>query len=73
MSKVNIDEVRQTLAQNLGVSADRFKNHYLNPNNNDLFESVEHNDLWGVESKVFALCFQSVRDRAGPYKIFGSQ
>jgi hypothetical protein len=34
---------------------------------------VEHSDIWGTESKLFAFCYQQVREQAGPYKIFGSR
>lgn len=60
------------VAQNLGVSNDYFKISARNPNNVDILASLEHNDIDGFESKVFASCFQQVRNTAGPYKVFGS-
>ncbi len=69
----NSETVTQLFASNLGVSVDRFKNPLRNPSNFEVLQAVEHTDIWGVESKLFAYCLQQVREEAGPYKIFGSR
>lgn len=69
----NSETVEQLFAYHLGVSVDRFKNPLRNPNNFEALQAVEHTDIWGIESKVFSYCLQQVRERAGPYKIFGSR
>lgn len=67
------ETVAQVLASNLGVSVDRFRSPLRNPSNFEAIQAVEHNDIWGVESKIFAYCLQEVREKAGPYQIFGSR
>jgi hypothetical protein len=67
------ETVAQVFAANLGVSVDRFKNPLRNPSNLEAIQAVEHNDLWGTESKIFSYCLQEVRRQAGPYQIFGSR
>jgi len=66
------DQLFATFARTLGVNNDYFQITTRNPNNADILGSLEHKDIDGFESKVFAACFQEVRNKAGPYKIFGS-
>jgi hypothetical protein len=67
------ETLAQVFASNLGVSVESFKNPLRNPSNYEALQAVEHTDIWGVESRLFAFCLQQVREEAGPYKIFGSR
>ena len=57
----------------MGYTEDNHSWHLRNPANKEILSAFEHNDIWGAESRIFALCYQNVRDKVGPYKIFGSQ
>lgn len=61
------------LSSRLGVSKDLFQAKSSNPDNFEALHSLEHNDQWGNEARVFALCFEKAREKHGPYKIFGSR
>lgn len=50
--------MEQLISPHLGVSPESFKNRLRNPNNYEVIMAVEHNDLWGAESKIFATCVQ---------------
>ena len=54
------------------MGSDYFRNITQNPLNEEILETLEHRDLDGFESRVFASCFDQIRQQAGPYKIFGS-
>ena len=73
MSKWDDAAILKTYAGFLGVSQDEFKPEWKNPANDEVLNALEHNDMWGMESKIFGICFQEVRKAVGPYKIFGSQ
>lgn len=48
MSNLNLEDSIKSYAQNLGVSVNTFKPPFRNPDNEELFESVEHKDLNGA-------------------------
>lgn len=57
----------------MGVSLAEFDDGIHNPMNREVFEDLTHNDAFGMEAKIFSICFQEVREKTGPFKIFGSR
>lgn len=72
MSNWDQDALQKDFSSRLGFEEDPFDLGLRNPLNAEPLTVMDHNDLWGVESRIFSLCFQSVREQAGPFKIFGS-
>ena len=66
------EEFLREYAKNLKEDIEEFDAHFHKDSNRDLIFSMDHNDIWGMESRVFAICFQQIRAKAGPYKIFGA-
>ena len=52
------EQLFSIVALHLGTTNDYFKIQTRNPTNRDILASLEHRDLDGFESKVFAACFQ---------------
>ena len=72
MSEWDENTMRKDFAKNLGYEEDPFDLNLRNPANAEPLTAFEHQDLWGMESRIFGFCFQAVREQTGPYKIFGS-
>ena len=60
-------------AKHLGLAAGDFANQCENPANFAVFKEGLHSDNHGFEAQNFAHCFQEVREKHGPYVIFGSK
>jgi|JI10StandDraft_1071094.scaffolds.fasta_scaffold109741_2 hypothetical protein len=72
MSKWTQEEFLKEYAKNLKENYDEFTTNYHKDSNRDLIFSMDQNDQWGMEARIFSICFQQIRNFAGPYKIFGT-
>lgn len=57
-NEVNDSTIQRIFAKHLGINEDYFKSPYRNVNNAEILTEMEHNDIEGAESKIFATCFQ---------------
>lgn len=73
MTNLEDQNTIKTFSKLLGGKEEDFQTGLRNPLNQDILSALDHNDMWGIESKIFGICFQEVRKAAGPFKIFGSQ
>ena len=73
MSKVDDQTLKREFAKRLGVDIEEFDDGIRNPMNREVLNEFVHKDEFGVEAKLFSVCFQEIRNLAGPYKVFGSR
>ena len=58
------DQVKATSIFNkfAGLTDEDYNWGLQNPANKEVLMALDHNDVWGMESKFFAVCFQRVRN-----------
>lgn len=47
----------KTFSKLLGGNEENFQTGLRNPLNKDILTALDHNDMWGIESKIFGICF----------------
>lgn len=73
MSNFDEEKAKKIFNSYMGLSEEDSNVIVRNPANAEVINALDHNDMWGFEARVFSVCFQRVREKAGPFKIFGSR
>jgi len=61
MAEYDEEKAKSIFNKLAGFTEEDYNWGLQNPANRDVLMALDHNDIWGIESKFFAMCFQRIR------------
>ena len=62
MAEYDEEKAKSIFNKLAGLTEEDYNWGLQNPANRDVLMALDHNDIWGIESKLFAMCFQRIRN-----------